>query len=141
MKDDPLPSGDHIARYCSPTRVEDDQPLAAAFELAPKDNYLSVNWLEYWGLPGKDDAIERIREEFAREVKRDGRFAALNVSEVKLAVEQLTRRPSDITHQPTDDMESHAGLFGYSQNEREVAAMLASIVTKDSMFPAVVTEG
>ena len=130
-----------MARYCSPTRVEDDQPLAAAFELAPKDTYLSVNWLEYWGLPGKDDGIERIREEFAREVSRDGRFAVLNVSEVKLAVEQVTRRPSDITHQPTDDMESHAGIFGYSQNERDVAVILASMMPKENVFPAVVAEG
>ena len=38
--------------------------MAAAFELRPGEDYLSVNWLEYVRAPGLDAAIEAVRTAF-----------------------------------------------------------------------------
>ena len=140
MNGDPLPDQDHVSRYCSPLRVENGLPLAAAFELRAQDEFLSVNWLEYWGEPDLDTALDEVRKELQRDlqVKNDGRLAVLNVSEVKLAIEQVTRRPSSITHQPTVTMKSHAGVFGFSTSDFEAAVELARIARPESVFPAIV---
>lgn len=140
MKDDIISDSDHVSRYCSPSRVEEDEPLATAFELDDDDEYLSVNWLEYWNVSGKDEAMNCIRGEFDREVRHNGRFAVLNVLEATDAVRETTGRRSLVTHQPTSTMDSHAGIFGFLQDEREVAAKLASIVTRDNVFYAIVEE-
>ena len=137
MTGDSLPDADHVSRYCSPGRIDDGLPSAAAFELRPQDQYLSVNWLEYWGLSDLGVALDRVREEFDLRVNENGRFAVLNVSEVKTAVDKVTQRRSSITHQPTANMESHAGVFGFLANDFEVAAELAEIVRTENVFPAV----
>jgi hypothetical protein len=137
MKDDPIPDAHHVSRYCSPLRVENDLPSASAFEINPKHDYLSVNWLEYWGSQGFCAALDRIRDEFDPEVKEAGRFVVLNVSKVKSAIEAQTQRPSSITHQPTKTMDSHAGVFGYFLSDFEVAVELARIVRLENVFPAV----
>ena len=180
MTGDSLPDADHVSRYCSPGRIEDGLPAAAAFELRPQDQYLSVNWLvlqplrddryrpllvipakagihrfkpdcycqnnmdmvlEYWRLSDLGMALDRIRGEFDLRVSESGRFAVLNVSEVKAAVEKVTQRRSSITHQPTDTMKSHAGVFGFFASDFEVAAELAEIVAAENVFPAVSGNG
>ena len=105
MTGDSLPDADHVSRYCSPGRIADGLPSAAAFELRPQDQYLSVNWLEYWGLSDLGVALDRVRGEFDLRVNENGRFAVLNVSEVKTTVEKVTQRRPSITHQPTATME------------------------------------
>ena len=141
MKGDPLPDEDHVSRYCSPARVESGLPSAAAFELRPQDQFLSVNWLEYWGQPDLVVALDRVRKEFHLQVREDGRFAVLNVSAVKLAIERVTQRQSSVTHQPTVAMESHAGAFGFSSNDFEVAVELARMAHPQDVFPAIVDDG
>ena len=137
MTGDSLPDADHVSRYCSPGRIEDGLPAAAAFELRPQDQYLSVNWLEYWRLSDLGMALDRIRGEFDLRVSESGRFAVLNVSEVKAAVEKVTQRRPSITHQPTATMDSHAAVFGFFASDFEVAAELAEIVAAENVFPAV----
>ena len=133
MTGDSLPDADHVSRYCSPGRIADGLPSAAAFELRPQDQYLSVNWLEYWGLSDLGVALDRVRGEFDLRVNEKGRFAVLNVSEVKTTVEKVTQRRPSITHQPTATMESHAGVVGFFANDFEVAAELAEIVRAENV--------
>ena len=137
MKDEPIPDRDHVSRYCSPARVENGLPLAAAFELRPGEQFLSVNWLEYWEQPTIPDALDRIREEFPLRLREAGRFAVLNVSDAKFAVERVTQRPSAITHQPSAAMASHAGVFGFTTSDFEVAVELAMLAHSENVFPAV----
>ena len=138
MKDDPIPDNDHVARYCSPMRVEDDLPLATAFEINLGHDYLSVNWLEYWGPQDVAVALECVREEFDLERKRDGRFAVLDVARAKGAVERKIQGSSSVTHQPTKAMDSHAGIFGFTQSDFDVAVELANEVRPEDVFPAII---
>ena len=137
MKDDPVPDDHHVSRYCSPDRVLDDRPLASAFEISEGLDYLSVNWLEYWGLSDLHAELDRVRDEFVLQVSRNGRFVVLEVSQIKTAVSQVARRPASVTHQPTPEMASHAGVFGYLHSEREVATILATIGRPENVFPAI----
>ena len=116
--------------------------MASAFVPRQQDEYLSVNWLEYWGLPDLGAALDCIRRELNGErnlqVKLDGRFAVLNVLDIKDTIRGMTKRPSSVMHQPTPDMKSHAGVFGFFQNETDVAAELAMLVSADNTFPGIV---
>ena len=102
-----------------------------------KINIYRINWLEYWRLSDLGMALDRIRGEFDLRVSESGRFAVLNVSEVKAAVEKVTQRRPSITHQPTATMDSHAAVFGFFASDFEVAAELAEIVAAENVFPAV----
>lgn len=136
MRDDPIPDEDHISRYCSPARVEDGVPLAAAFRMRPTERYLSVNWLEYWESASMSEALDRVKMDFALRISEAGRFAVLNVSDAKETIERVTHRQASVTHQPTVRMRSHAGVFGYSSDALEVAAELAASVSRDRVFQA-----
>ena len=136
MRDDPIPDEDHVARYCSPARVEDGVPLAAAFRMRPTERYLSVNWLEYWESPSMSEALDLVKRDFALRISGAGRFAVLNVSDAKETIEWATHRPASVTHQPTVRMRSHAGVFGYSSDDLAVAAELAASVSRDRVFQA-----
>lgn len=51
----------HVARYCSGSQHDGGKVLPTAFQLRrPSETYLSVNWLEYFGLKTFDAALHRI---------------------------------------------------------------------------------
>ena len=51
MKGDPVPNQDHISRYCSAIHCkENGQVSGTAFRPSQADEYLSVNWLEFFQL-------------------------------------------------------------------------------------------
>ena len=138
MNGDPLPDKDHISRYCSPRQVENGLPLAAAFEMrSATEEYLSVNWLEYWKTSDRQNALVHVRAELELKVKKAGRFAVLNVGEVKASIESITRRSATVTHEPTSKMESHAGVFGFDHSDLAVSVELARRVTSSDVFPAI----
>jgi hypothetical protein len=88
-----VPSADHIARYCNSQRVIRD-PITdkingvypQAFELRPKETYLSASWFESFGRDAGHDhqfksALEALRIKH-RSVKSDGAFARLNAGRI-----------------------------------------------------------
>ena len=88
-----VPGADHIARYCNPQRVIRD-PVTdeiggvypQAFELRPKEAYLSASWLESFGrVAGLDHqfktALAALRAKHPG-VKSRGAFARLNADRI-----------------------------------------------------------
>ena len=136
-----LPDADHLSRYCRPTAVGRDRlPMAAAFELRPGEDHLSVNWLECFGAPNREAAVDRVRNAFKAKgygLGRNGRFAVLNVGAAKTAVSETVDGPVRIEHLPVDDDESHSGIFGYTANDLAVAVSIKALVNRDNVFPAV----
>ena len=82
-------------------------------------------------------SLDKVREEFELEVKKDGRFAVLNVADTKETVEEVTQTQASVTHQPTDTMDSHAGVFWSPPSNFDVAAALAARVRPEEMLPAI----
>ncbi len=141
MTNPSLPDEDHVSRYCKPSTVDNGMPMSAAFMPRPGEEYLSVNWLEYFGEPTLDSAIGRIRTAFSEKgyrVARNGRFAVLNVDSVKRAVPEDIGVALSINHIPFDDDHSHAGIIGYSSNDLAIAVELVALLTKQDIHPAVV---
>ena len=136
-----LPDADHVSRYCKPATVgQDGLPIAAAFELRPGEDFLSVNWLEYFVAPNHEAAVGHVRNAFQAKgyrLKRNGRFAALNAGTVKAAVSETVDGPARIEHLPVDDDESHCGVFRYAADDLAVAVAIKALVSAESVFPAV----
>ena len=141
MTDDPLPDEHHVVRHCRPRCVgTDDMPTPAAFYLRPGESYLSVNWLEYFGLFDTHEAIGRIRESFiARDfgLGRGGKFACLKIDDMKRALCQHTQTRPTVTHQPLENNCSHAGIFEWPEGEDILeAVVLMELLRSDCVFPA-----
>ncbi len=115
--------------------------MPAAFEIRPKkEDYLSVNWLEFLDASDLDAAVGEVRTAFRSKeyrVKPNGRFAVLEVGEVKAAVSAITGT-ADVEHRRLDDDESHSGVFGYSADDFAVAVEIAMLVDRECVYPATI---
>ena len=140
-----IPDPHHVARYCSGSQHDDGKVLAVAFQLRSQaESYLSVNWLEYFGIETFDAALVRIcadKRSLGFSIRRTGRFALLNVGSVRSIVQDTvglpeTIQPLTVTHQPGLGDESHSGIGGYPQDDLSllVADLLAENVDEDMLL-------
>ena len=107
---------------------------------------MSVNWLEAFA-PGKDRQLAEVRRLSRQSVKRNGRYAELNVGVVreKVAEELPTLR---IVHDPLgaeNDYEadpSHAEITGLPPGDSDEAMMIGDLIAECviTMHPAIVEE-
>ncbi len=144
---EPLPDRDHVARYCKPSTVDErGHPSASAFWIRAGENHLSVNWLEYLAGSGgrgviseRDAAVSRVREMLRSKgfrLRPNGRFALLNVGEVKTAIRRAFGRSLHVNHLPLPDDTSHAGIIGYTEEDRMIAAEISALVRAGDVRPA-----
>lgn len=134
----------HISRYCKPSSIDPDgQPYASAFELREdRDEYLSVNWLEYFETHEMGQAIDCVRQAFLSKgfsIKTNGRFALLRVGEVVELISGLSSNSSRIKYLPVKDDPSHCGVFGYTALDEEIALEIARLVRVENMYLAKVS--
>lgn len=129
---------DHVARYCSPRKIEEDgTPAPDAFRLRDSDNCcLSVNWLECFRGQSIVDNILHVRSELCRhrELKKHGRLAVLNVGKAKRAIKITNKLDISVRGDPRDNHRSHACIGGYPTNNNEVAMTLSEMVGEDDMY-------
>jgi hypothetical protein len=105
--------------------------LPQAFELGPKDDYLSVNWIEY----GEGDWDTRIRDSVwgirrARPSIGGGgksRYAIGNIGKIK-EVCGLNGARVRITHEPENNNVGHAGIRRLPRDDLTLLAALADDV-------------
>ena len=145
---EPLPDRDHIARYCKPSAVDErGHPMASAFWIRAGEHDLSVNWLEYFGVRGgrgaiaeREASVSRVRETLRSKgfrLRPNGRFALLNVGTVKTTIRRTFGRSLHINHLPLPDDASHAGTFGYSEEDLMIAAEIRATVRAEDVRDAV----
>ena len=138
MLDQLLPEDDHISRYCKPSAIaESGLPLASAFGLRQGEEYLSVNWLEYFRLPELSAAVEKVREAFRSkgyQVRPNGRFVVLNIGAAKRMVFEGVRCVLRINHHPLANDPSHASILGYGPDDLMVAVELAALATPQDVY-------
>jgi hypothetical protein len=143
MKDDPVPPTDHISRYCKGTAVlPDGRVSATAFYLGVGHEYLSVNWLEFLELDGRQAEIAEVRKVLATKLnlRSSARIAVLNVGEVR---EYVRNESADalvirILHRPDEPPEkpdpSHSGIFDTDLDEPIITELIAEKVVET--YPA-----
>ena len=143
---EPLPDRDHLSRYCKPSTVgERGQPMASAFAIRPGEGYLSVNWLEHFGVPageprGTEAALNRVRETLRSKgfrLRSNGRFALLNVGTVKTTIRRTFGRSLHVNHLPLPNDASHSGILGYTERDRMIAAEIKASVRAEDVRSAV----
>lgn len=137
---DPLPDEDQVARYCAPRTVQNGVVLSPAFERRPQDEYLSVNWLEFFGATSTAEGVAQIRDAFEKKgfgIKRNGRFAILGVEAVLQKVLEETDRVLRILHSPVENDPSHSGIFDMPADDLDIQRILASLVTAEQTLDAI----
>jgi hypothetical protein len=102
--------------------------LPQAFELGPKDDYLSVNWVEHgggdWETRIRDSVwgVRRARPSIGAGGK--SRYAIGNVGKIKEVCERNGARVR-ITHEPENNNPGHAGIRRMPRDDWTLLAALA----------------
>lgn len=146
MKGDELPASGHIVRYVKPSMVQEDgTPDGSEFRLRtgrPDEVGLSVNWLEAFRGTSACQ-LDSVRRVIRLTVRRTGRFAEMNVGNVKRSVaeESETLR---IVHDPLqaegkfESDPSHAAILGLPPGGSDHAILIGDLIAKCviAMHPA-----
>jgi hypothetical protein len=135
MKGDKIPDPDHIARFCRPMQASDGQIQATAFMLRSDEEYLSVNWLEYFNCSRRDHEITEIRNVYSEKLNVGARakIAILNVGEVreKVLTESPDKRNIEVLHEPIENDvhdPSHSGIYNLKQDNELIAELILETV-------------
>lgn len=141
MTGDRLPDTDWVSRYCRPRQVLDGEPLPAAFMPRNGEEYLSVNWLEYFSAPASADRINQVRETMQSagfRLSRNGLFAALQIGLSRAEVKDKFEVDIEFVHEPLPSDGSHAGIYGLPVHDyallSDVATCLAHHVTDQGLL-------
>ena len=141
MLGDEIDEEHHISRYCSPLLVVNGLPAAEAFSLKRGEEYLSVNWLEYFKTQDLAQAIDRVRQIFHNkgyDVKENGKFASFQVRSVIDIISSHSRTSAKIIHKPEEVDPSHCGVIGYtghSTTDKLIALKIAKLARAGDMYP------
>ncbi len=139
MSNSEISEDHHISRYCKPSAVGDNGlPLAAAFELRDGEDYLSVNWLEFFETSDLSQAIDFVRQAFKKkkyEVRPNGKFVSLQVGKVKEVILRNGHLPVKIIHFDEEDDPSHGGVYGYTASDELISTEIAELAHAEDMHP------
>lgn len=118
------------------TLYENGIPMPATFKLRDIDEYLSVNWLKYFGMSDVKNNMAYVRKEFDkhREITNSGRFAVLNVDNLKSMIKNKLGKTLYVKNLQEEEYPSHAGIEGYT-NDDDVRVMISEMIRKDDMYP------
>lgn len=141
MTGDDLPESDHVARYCSPRMVVDGLPLLEAFVPQPLEVPLSVIWVEHFGDAGSEKTFDDLRRSVGANLtlRRNGRFAVINIGRARSAVATEPDQQVRIRHAPLDDFPSHAEISGLEHESPRLSRALQKLVGERDMHPALTT--
>jgi len=137
MKGDPIPDQDHISRYCSAMHcTENGQVTGTAFQLRQIDEYLSVNWLEFFHIADRQEEIREVRKVLSLKLGAKAKIAVLNVGETTSYVRTKSpdARNLSMLHEPEEDDPSHSGIYGFQYDDRLIADLIAEMVQET--YPA-----
>ena len=144
MKGDTIPDNNHIARLCLPKHVDNEQIQATAFQLRPpKEDFLSVNWLEFLNCQSRESEIEEIQNVYCAklDVRPRAKIAVINVGEVreKVRIGSQDGRNLIVHHEPLSYPDivdpSHSGIYNLKQNdEMEITELI--LQTVHEAYPA-----
>ena len=142
MSPDGLDGVDHVVRYCRPRTVDSQGRItAAAFAFrvrGKREEFLSVNWLEYFNAATRAERVQLLRELLCRKLtlRQRGRLCVLQIGQIReLAGSPATESVRVVSHCSKEDP-SHAGIHVDSQHELAAAVVLANLI--EEVFLAVV---
>jgi hypothetical protein len=103
-----------------------------------REEYLSVNWLEWFPHRDRPDQLQVLRAVLAAKlhIKASYRLGVLNVGKMREHVRTTaTDRPNvRVLHEPEPGDESHAGIHGVQPAEEVIGELIAETV--EEVVPA-----
>ena len=133
----------HVLRYCKPSSIgEDGLPLSTAFELRDREDYLSVNWLEFFETQYLSQAVNSVREAFKKKnfnVKSKGGFISLRVDQIIEVIQHNSHLPARIIHLPSKNDPSHSGIYGIPPSHETISSQIAELAHIENMHQAIVS--
>ena len=117
--------------------------MASAFKPRMDEEYLSVNWLEYFRAREPAVGVQHVRDAFRQKNYRlrrgrgGARFAVIDIGSAKQAVREGVGKELRIDHRPLDNDPSHAGVHGYAADDLAVAVELKALVGREDVYAAV----
>ena len=134
----PLCSYNHVARYCSATRLSNGFPMPAAFELRDDEDFLSSNWIEYFGMMDLELGMNKVREEVCKHhsTTENGRFAILNVGEAKKTISHKHGVELRIEDLEEKDYPSHTGIW-FPRDVLGIALALSEMIKQQDMHSGI----
>lgn len=132
MKGEKIPDQNHIARFCRPWQVHEEQIQATAFMLREGEEYLSVNWLEFLNCSNRENEITKLRTIYSETftVGARAKIAVLNVGDVheKVLTESPDGRNLEVLHDPAMNDPSHSGIYNLKQDDELIAELILETV-------------
>ena len=113
-------------------------PRENAFRLRPGEEYLSTSWMEYFHESHRQTQIAGVRQALADKnfrVSTTASFAVLNVAAAVNACKAGLKLDIEIIALGEPHDPSHAGIFGYTEYNTDVAALLAQSVNPNEIYP------
>ena len=135
-----IPGNNRVARFCKASSILEGQPTGASFLLRQNESYLSVNWLEKLGLSTLDKELTSLLSIYNKTFKEGTitartRTAILHVDKTIEHVSDATEGKTSliVTHEPSKNTKSHAGIWGYSFAENMIAELIAQSVIPENV--------
>ena len=131
----------HVSRYCKPRFIDDGLPVAGAFALRNNEEYLSVNWLEFFDTLKLTQAIDCVRQVFRNKdysVGINGRFVSFKVRKLKEVISNHTDLSPRVVRIPVENDPSHCGVYGYTghiSTDKLIALKIAKLAHTGNVYP------
>ena len=133
-----LYDSNHVARHCSPMRINaNGTPHPSAFQIKKNEQFLSVNWIEYFGKVNPADNVAKVGEEVCKHrdiSSKSGRFA-VGVGDAKRTIAEKHNKILSFKDLQENSYPSHAGVYGYTACDLSVAHTLSEMVRPNDMYP------
>lgn len=129
---------DHVVRYVKPSSMHEGRVDSSEFQLNPRrtdDRGVSVNWLECYADCPKEAQLAEIRRVIRLELRRNGRFAELNVGKVKqhlaekLPYLRIIHAPLDAEGELEEDP-SHSEITKLPEPGSDQAEMIGEMIAE-----------
>lgn len=125
-----LPERHHVARYCRARDMVNGLPQENAFRLRSGEEYLSTNWLEHFHGSDRQVQIAGVRTALTGkgfQIRPGTAFAILNVGAATTACKADLNVDIQFTVLGESHDPSHTGIFGYTAEDTDTAAVLAKL--------------
>jgi len=138
-----IPDTDHVARYCSPSKIGKGKIQATAFHLkisrTPPEDYLSVNWLEHLHATDRLEQIAALKPSLKAKLphlNNSAKIAVLNVGTAKTIAADVVALALSVKHIGHRADISYSGIWGPSEMDHEVVAQLLAEVVQYPLYDA-----
>lgn len=139
MINQPIPGNNHITRHVGPGQVFPDGRISGqAFRRRVGEEYMSVNWIEYFGSIGHSDAVQTICKLLRKKrgIKLNSKLVVISVGKMTEYVKKEANIALYVKHTPDVIDPSHSGVFNMPIDDTAVGNHIAKIIDKDAVYPA-----